>query len=235
MKKEKATKEEKKKEKIIFNPFDYDHLDKASLSEWVSEFLSRNESFRRDVEKLNPSPGKHPENVAFLKKYMVTPIGDGLLLWQSEMELLAKAERVRVSVPGPVIAHRIDRYGESVAQFFGLDDFLSLITGNEGIYHGRDVLLLAINLNAPEENIRKSIDELLRIHRVKEKGKIRTKKWKYYLMVYDLREKHFSYPEIVDALSRAYPDKVSLFDEKNLQNYYSKILVLINGGYKKYL
>jgi len=83
-----------------------------------------------------------------------------------------------------------------------------------------------------------------------DKPKIRTDKWKYYLIVYDLKEKYpdVSYEDIANILSEAYPDikikkgkaikKVEgsdFFTIKNCENFYKSALALINGDYKKYL
>jgi hypothetical protein len=75
----------------------------------------------------------------------------------------------------------------------------------------------------------------------KNKPRIRQRKWKYYLIVYDLKKKFsdkISYDEIADILIEAYPDKAeakSFDDERNIISWYTSAKSLINGGYKKYL
>jgi hypothetical protein len=75
----------------------------------------------------------------------------------------------------------------------------------------------------------------LRANRKKTKGKLRTNKWKYYLIVYDLCQKDFTYKNIANTLTMVYPGDKDVLDEKNIENYYGRALALINGGYKKYI
>jgi hypothetical protein len=80
--------------------------------------------------------------------------------------------------------------------------------------------------------------------------RLRDDKWKYYLLVYDLKNKYpyASYDDISDVLSESYPNiKIKrgkeikgikgydFFSAKNCENFYKSALALINGDYKKYL
>jgi hypothetical protein len=70
--------------------------------------------------------------------------------------------------------------------------------------------------------------------------RIRDRKWKYYLVVYDLKHKFgdgISYDEIAEILIEAYPvDETEYFNEtRNINNWYNQAVSLINGGFTKYL
>lgn len=87
------------------------------------------------------------------------------------------------------------------------------------------------------------------------KPKVRDDRWKYYLIVYDLKKKYpeISYEKIADVLIDAYPyvkvtkiksgrkckekeDSEQYFTAKTCSNFYKNALALIDGGeYKKYL
>ena len=56
--------------------------------------------------------------------------------------------------------------------------------------------------------------------------------WKSYLIVHDLMNSGKSYKKVSDLLS-SYDDFYA--DVKNVENHYKNALVLINGGYRKYL
>lgn len=77
----------------------------------------------------------------------------------------------------------------------------------------------------------------------KQTPKLRQKKWKFYLIVYDLKQEYknrISFDTISDILIEAYRDKdkslrKSLVVMRNMDNWYSSAESLINGGFKKYL
>ncbi len=113
----------------------------------------------------------------------------------------------------------------------------------------RNTLYVGISTHAKIEDIKKEIHKILSKN-VKSEIKIRSDKWKYYLIVYDLKEKYpdVSYEDIANILSEVYPDikfkkgkaikKVEgsdFFTTKNCENFYKSALALINGDYKKYL
>lgn len=118
------------------------------------------------------------------------------------------------------------------------EDILECLLGNidvDGYYDIDDTLLIAVNLNKSKNEIEQEIEKVLRIHKQRKKSSVRTDKWKYYLIVYDLKRQNINYSQIADLLSRACPTKKHLFDERNIENYYKTALALINGGYKKYI
>jgi len=260
--------------KLKFNPANYNHLDKASLEEWISEFVYRNESFREDFKKvlqmsLNDILNKEEEE--FYKKYKVY-IPETYILLKDRINIDNKDKIIIVLRP-PVYAIRIfdeiedkdiliknleekrqslqqNESDEAYIRFTHWAAGLNIKDSNEiatsilgdpdknGNFMCGDNLLLIVDMNNPQELIEKYIKKILQIHEPKKKIKIRYDKWKYYLIVYDLKIKFdndISYSEIADQLSEAYPDNKNLFDEKNIENYYKNALELINGGYKKYI
>lgn len=262
----------KKEKEIEFNPADYDYLDKASLEEYVSEFLSRNKSFQSDYKK---NIDKDPEDILLFdyecfKKYKVhikyfdyTDFIKDIRANKTKVLINPTVTAFRL-LPGRTIANEkiakeldlkqkkiekaqgiiksmwycydyslfIDKDGGNVVDI--LDNLFHVIDDN-GEYRFSDTLLLAINLNRNKDEILSDLNSLLKIHKKRKTGNQRIKKWKYYLIVYDLHDKGLDYPEIADKLSWIYPDKKNLVDEKNIENYYKNALKLINGDYKKYL
>lgn len=93
------------------------------------------------------------------------------------------------------------------------------------------ILPLTISSTYIERGLLPSIRNYLQPRKIR----IRTDKWKDYLIVYDLKKEHLTYKEIADSIINVSPEKKRLFDEKNIENYYKNALELINGGYKKYL
>jgi hypothetical protein len=75
--------------------------------------------------------------------------------------------------------------------------------------------------------------------------RIRTDKWKYYLIAYDLRKENYNYSEISEIMYQSYSfnednerqKKVNNvdYDVRTVENYYKNALALIAGGYKKYI
>jgi len=115
-------------------------------------------------------------------------------------------------------------------EFFGLPD-------EHSNYFCGDSLLIAINLKYPKDLIEKEIQKILKLHKKRKEKTFRFDKWKYYLIVYDLKSAypHMSYDKLGDVLQDAYPKHKRTFDAKNCENYYKNALYLINGGYKEYL
>jgi hypothetical protein len=114
-------------------------------------------------------------------------------------------------------------------------EHLLWLPDQNGYYPPGDTLLLAINLNMPKETIERDIQEILKIHKQRRKGTLKIDKWKYYIIVYDLRQKNIPYEEIEQKLSEAYSNNEDDFDIKNLKNYFERAVELINGDYKKYI
>ena len=74
----------------------------------------------------------------------------------------------------------------------------------------------------------------------KDKPRVRQRKWRYYLIVFDLKQKFndkMSYDDIAAILIQAYPDEKSEYfaDTRNINHWYEYATSLIDGGFKKYL
>ncbi len=103
-----------------------------------------------------------------------------------------------------------------------------------------DTIFLGVSRTANISDVEKSLipklKELLRPNR----GRVRTDKWKFYLIVYDLKARGLTFTEIageIDKLTQT-EDLTSqnlIVDIRSIENYYKNALALINGGYKKYL
>jgi hypothetical protein len=104
----------------------------------------------------------------------------------------------------------------------------------------KDVFYIAVSKNAKiaelKEYMLADIANILKKH----KPRVRQRKWKNYLIVYDLRQEFsdkISYDELAKILIHAYPeDQTEYFAEiRNINHWYDYATVLINGGFIKYL
>ena len=100
-----------------------------------------------------------------------------------------------------------------------------------------DTLYLGISLSAPKKEIRKQIDNLLKKHIKDVEIRMHDKKWKFYLIAYDLvNAKGIAYEDAVEIF-RSIDDKIN--EQKavfqNMVNNINGAEELINGGYKKFL
>ena len=106
----------------------------------------------------------------------------------------------------------------------------------EGNVFCGDRLTLSINMEATKDEIRKEFEKVLAIHHPETNTKKLFKKWKYYMIVYDLKKSNkVSYKNISELLSQTYVDEKELYEERNIINYYEKSCSLISGGYAQYL
>ncbi|OGL47291.1 MAG: hypothetical protein A2W05_07340 [Candidatus Schekmanbacteria bacterium RBG_16_38_10] len=272
-------KKEKKNKDFKFNHADYDYLDKASLEDYISEFLWRNDEFIKFCIKLYHYQKNDKEyrlniynvRAELFNKFKIYPYAVPLLN-KDKMAEFNNAKRPKVGLPPPVTAYRIfsgendenkiksKKLSEKIKKYLEQDDWISALwcnhhlgkihadddvegilealfgnTGNDRYYAIGDTLLLAIHLDSTKEEIEKDIQKILSIHKQRRKGSQRPDKWKYYLIVYDLRKQDMSYETIEEILSNAYEEKEDVFDIENLKNYYKNALELINGGYKRYI
>lgn len=267
-----------KEKKLQFDPADYAYLDKATIYDYIIEFLLRNSKVIEDLKVFigaskNDSADKKKKRLEIHKKYKIA-YTSGCEPAHNEAELKAylRTKKMCLQIKSAVIAYRIfpedneenrlkgkklfERMMKYSAQgdwasacccnsHLGkwdaeddTEDILECLLGEQDIYGYYDIgdtLLIAVNLNKSKREIEKEIEKVLRIHKQRKKSSVRIDKWKYYLIVYDLKQPNINYSEIADLLSHAYPTKKHLFDERNIENYYKTALELVNGGYKRYI
>jgi hypothetical protein len=267
----------RKKKEIKFNPADYAYLDKATVEDYIIEFLLRDSNVMEDLKVFidaskNDSADKKEKRLEIHEKYKIAytrncePARN-----EAELKEYLKTKKMRLYIKSAVIAYRIfpedneenrlkeKKLLERMMKYHEQDDWASACCCNShlgkwdaeddtegilecllgetshGYYDIGDTLLIAINLNKSKREIEKEIEKVLRIHKQRKKSSVRIDKWKYYLIVYDLKQPNINYSEIADLLSHAYPTKKHLFDERNIENYYKTALELVNGGYKRYI
>lgn len=104
----------------------------------------------------------------------------------------------------------------------------------------KDICYIRVNTNANMIDLKEDLLSDISTFLKKQKPRIRQRKWKYYLIVYDLKQESndkMSFDEIAGILIGAYPgDEAKLFTEtRNIINWYGKATSLINGDFIKYL
>lgn len=108
------------------------------------------------------------------------------------------------------------------------DEFKSIMSSH-------DMFQIILPATIATTDIEKVLLPSLKKYLKSRKERIRTDKWKWYLISYVLKQQGLSYGEISDKLIKAYPENKRLFDIKNCENYYKSASSLISGEYKKYL
>lgn len=231
-----------------FNPINYAHLDKASLEKYIFEILIRNDAFLKEAKQRltsNLTPGKADEDIEFFKKYKI-------FIFCKDKEKDLVIDNINITLPNAVSeVHILPRdndiednekvrhgyYSKGLhkdqvyeAMYLLLEDY-----DQDGYYPWGDTLLLRVNLERSKEEIEKNLEDILKTYKKRRTSSQRLDKWKYYIIVYDLRKKQMTFKEIADILSTAYPDNKNLFDERNVEGYYDKACKLISGEYKKYI
>jgi hypothetical protein len=134
-----------------------------------------------------------------------------------------------------------------------LEDFTKDVLNTFSPKDVEDTIFVAISKSAKKKDIMDQIEIIVDKFVRRTNVKIRDDKWKYYLIVYDLREKgSLTFDSIANILTSAYPkteknrikngkkEKINassenLFTEKNIENFWKTALTLINGKYKEYL
>lgn len=108
------------------------------------------------------------------------------------------------------------------------------------IDRSNDVFYVAVSKSANIADLKDfMLDDIAKIIKKDHKPKIRKRKWKYYLIVYDLRQKFnadITDDDICNILNEAYPEEEKEFcASRNIENWNDSAVDLINGGYIKYL
>ena len=102
-----------------------------------------------------------------------------------------------------------------------------------------NTLYIGISRTGKRKEIEDQVLYLIKRFVKSSKNRVRTDKWKYYLIVYDLAKKdEYGYTKVSEILTEAYPDpkpsKKDKFDPTNIGHYHHAAQRLIDlGGYKK--
>ncbi len=100
-------------------------------------------------------------------------------------------------------------------------------------------IYVGISTAASDRDLKKLLKEIKPYLTPKTKTRrIVDKKWKYYLIVYDLKEqKKYTYPKIASILNKAFrKGSKLLYDDTNIKYHYNQAVLLIDkGNYKEYL
>lgn len=117
----------------------------------------------------------------------------------------------------------------------------------------KNKICVTISKSANIKDIEKTLFTAIKKYLKPRKIKTRDDKWRYYLIVYDLKKEYgFSSEVISNILHEAYPeipeitiqngkkrkkmvDSSNFFTARNCDNYYKSALALLDGDYKKYL
>ena len=244
-----------------FDPSEYDFLDNAHMNIWIKEFLLRNKEFMQewnDIPKYGDMKIFSDELVRLINKY-----GVGLAVKYDEE---GNEETFIVLAPSSVSVFRLMDYktkkklitetmskdflprNRPSQRYLVTDDiesdpseFFQYLFGYESqkssdSYLNR--LFLRIDLEQTQEVLLETFTELIKVHKkyIKQRRR-RLDKWKYYLIVWDLRAANYSYNEILDIFIEHFP-AFELVDEdkpQNLKNYRRAAQKLIDGGWRTYI
>ncbi len=127
--------------------------------------------------------------------------------------------------------------GFSNYNIFGLDLHVMDVPNELKVDTLENTVFVGISKTAKKEIVMKELEAIFDKYSEPPKTKIRTDKWKYYLIVYDVMKTHPNITQeiLADILSKAYPEYLSRVDAKNIGDFYKNALALINGRYRKYL
>lgn len=251
---------EKEKKEVLFNPADYDYMKKMSYDGWMWEFIRRSENYNTAINQyklLKNSRDKYTvkqliQTIHSLKIYCNERVKTKI---HQETHFIFSYEKRKIGIPKPDIKY-CDFSPDMKPLIRGIFP-IRVKTLNElsDAEKGRDVLgrispmvaleetlYIGIPIKAKLDNVRKYLPVEIKKYLKPEKSRIRDDKWKYYLIVYDLKRKYpnIAYKDIANALQDAYPNacdkkkNLITFDEKNCENYYKKAEELINSDYQKY-
>ena len=96
-------------------------------------------------------------------------------------------------------------------------------------------IVIHVDTKRGKEEIKAELNSIIDQCVEQSKVKRRDNKWKYYIIVYDLKQRGLGYPEISELLVESFPEEKNLFDIKNVENYWTKAHFLIDlNEYEKY-
>lgn len=144
--------------------------------------------------------------------------------WYGDWSTLAKAYEVESLDKLNLIDD--DMNDEDILYYMGMSTSKGL---EQNIY-------VRISTNASERDLKNLLQEI-KPYLTEKKRRVRDKKWKYYLIVYDLREEHnYTYTDIANILCLCFPGGKEVYDETNILYHYNKAIQLIDkGDYREYL
>ena len=257
---------EKQKLKIASKiPSEYDYMDELSMNGWTWEFLRRSKGYREDFSKLEkkvetgawddeddngPSKPEYMDTrIAMLPlpivkgdsgNYLkVNPPFKGSYAMQRRYDITTEYHIPRPSIryidlaPPPFVLPKKKDY-VIYTSIESLMWQLNLERDDEDVFYievGKHAKITDL-----KENLLRDISKFLK----KKTPRIRQSKWKFYMIVYDLKQKYgngISYNQISDILIDAYGQQNPKYlDEmRNINHWYEYAESLINDGYKKYL
>lgn len=263
-----GSKHEKKHPVPGFDPENYLKLKEAPLEVWIAEFLRRNREFRDDCEKAWRYPPaeltleeKLDKYGVFVNNWHLDKPGD---LPTVEVTLFPPVRGLRIE---DYDSPRFEKIREKHSNADGLDaltlyntmsqersaeDVLSyllkLISMDRPHNNGAakrivadDMLLLAVDLRCPREEIDHWIGKFVDAH-IHFPKRTHPKKWLGYLMVFDLKEfRRLSDDEIGEVMESVLPEKKHrdgdsfYLETQNIRDSYRTAKELIEGNYRKYL
>lgn len=240
----------KEKKEIKFNPADYDYMDKMPFDGWVWEFIRRSASYNGVRNQYTVK--QLIETTRDLRIYYNEPVKANI---HQNTHFILSYQKRKIGIPKPDIKYcdfpsdmkplirgifpiRVKTFNE-LSDTQTSKQVLSKISPMELL---EETLYIGIPIKAKLDNVRKYLPVEIKKYLKPEKSRIRDDKWKYYLIVYDLKTKYpnITYNDITNVLQDAYPNALDkkknpiTFDEKNCKNYYEKAGKLINSDYQRY-
>lgn len=214
---------------VKFSPADYDYLDNITLPEYIEEFLKRNAQFQKDYKKLNTLAAAYnkekPNKLFPFWQNMHKKYGVWVILkpnpFYPKVKLKSFKKSNFIAVPHePVTIH--ENVSPKVWEYLRPD----------GTRY--DKLMVSLSLHYTHQEILDKLLLILKQHRRKSNFR---KEWKYYLMAWDLKNKHprLTYTKMGDKFMKFEELPESFQEMRNIENYYTKAKNLILGGYKSYL
>lgn len=242
---------------------EYAYMDQMLLEGWIWEFVRRTKEYRQRCDKHSFSSSIHGDDVI---APIITISLSGINAKQYVVQRISIAAHKLLYFLFPRYAYRYSDFAPNctpkIPRVHGIEcfTFQEIVKLNQGslltelgthdstedkvraafecLALGKieDTLYIGISMNARIADIEKPLGSLIRQHLKQRQKRVIDKKWKFYLMVYDLKHEGLEYNEIADLLSEAYPENEKFSEGKNIGNYHKAALSLIEGGdYKKFL
>lgn len=158
-------------------------------------------------------------------------------LWREVNWFEPKKHRWRPTEPGVVLKYWRGRpiyidEGEAPPFWYEGNMIKHITIGSK-----EETLYIGISKKARVVDIEKGLLPIIQRYLEPVPQRMRTDKWKYYIVAYDLYETgKMTYREIANLFDTAYARKHTSYDEKDIQRYHSEAVMLIEKeAYQKYL